>query len=293
MSDVTAYDLSSWRCGHYYFDQVGDITTLNIEHPKASCVISLFGGQVLSFTPVGQSDFLWLSQKGVFDATSPIRGGVPVCWPWFGNHHDGKSGKKSHGFARTTEWTLNSLVSDQSCAVVELQLFSDEETQPQFPFLFELKLRITIQEALRIELLTTNTGCSAFEFTGALHSYLSVSDLSQSSVLGLGKSCLDSVDHGVVKHVESPFTVEKAIDYVFANSAPVFVSSSTQLTQIQSEHASSWVVWSPWYEGASKMSDMDDAEYLNMLCIEPAILTQPIVLKSGQTHCLDLTISNQ
>lgn len=292
MIDIEDIKPITWQCGHYYLSRIDQVPTLNIEHPKAKCVISLFGGQVLSYTPAGGDDLLWLSKHAVFDGKTAIRGGIPICWPWFGNRHDGLNSKKSHGFARNSQWSLNSLSSNNEFAQVELSLSSNLETKSVFPFEFELTLIINIAETLDVQLYIKNLDESAFDFTTALHSYFKVSQLDQTAIFGLGPNCLDSVDKGNPITVAEPFYIKHALDYIFRNQSTITLEQPESGTLIESDNAASWVVWSPWQEGASNFEDMSVDEYQDMLCVEPAILTHPIVLKSGQTHRLDLSISH-
>ncbi|GAM64147.1 aldose 1-epimerase family protein yeaD [Vibrio ishigakensis] len=270
------------QSGSYQIDIKDKVEILKVSHPKADCEISLFGGQLLSFKPSSGREVFWLSELAKFDGNSAIRGGVPICWPWFGNR-----GKPSHGFARNSIWTLSRLESVESHAYVELVLTDTKETQTLFPYRFELRLKVTIAETLELKLEVTNLDVKAFEFTGALHSYFAVEDIHKERLHGLDEQCLDSVEQGGTIKVEAPFKLDKALDYVFENSPCTLGSAGLA---IESGSADSLVVWNPWQEGASKMTDMHDSDYNKMLCIEPAVFSQPIQLDSNQSFTLDLNV---
>ncbi len=285
---VTTY--SDWRCGRYQFTQRGDLPVLEIEHPLANCTISMFGAQVLSFCPAGGRELLWMSEGARFDGSTAIRGGIPICWPWFGNHHDGQNGKKSHGFARNSIWQLEKLRSDDSAAYIELGLSDSKYTYSQFPYRFSLKLQAVISQSLEVKLVIENQDRQPFEFTAALHGYFAVSDITQTRIVGLPNACLNSVDIGEEIVVEAPFTLGHALDYVFENQYPLELCSSF-ISRIESSHADSIVVWNPWFEGAREIQDMCERQYTKMVCIEPAILQKPVMLMPQQRFCLDLTVA--
>lgn len=281
---IKANPQGEWLSGAYSFDQLGEVSTLNVHHPKAECSIALQGAQILSFCPQDGKERLWLSQSAVFDGKTAIRGGIPICWPWFGNR-----GKPSHGFARISNWEVLRLTSNEKQAMVELGLQDSEQTKQLFPYQFQLRLTVVISETLDIKLAITNKDQRPFTFTGALHSYFAVSEVSDTQVIGLAQRCLNSVDNGKEIAVNTPLTFSHALDYVFSNQGQLEVRSGHNM-KLSSQGADSWVIWNPWAEGAELMTDMDGNDYHNMLCIEPAVFKTSPELQTGQTYILSLNI---
>jgi glucose-6-phosphate 1-epimerase len=281
--------LDDWRFGRCQVKNRDSIEVLEIEHPQARCEIALMGAQLLSYQPSGRADYLWLSEQAKFDGVTAIRGGVPICWPWFGKADKAGSQAPNHGFVRLMKWDVTKLISDESSAVVELKLNDSSATWEWFRYRFQLQLRVTIGESLKMELLIHNRDAHAFEFTGALHSYFRVSDIADCRVHGLSNQCLNGVSEGNTITVERPFRVEKALDYVFENPKQLSFESDDGLT-IHSQNADSIVVWNPWLEGAQSMHDMGDSEFRNMICLEPAIFKSAIKLAPNQSFMLDMKV---
>ena len=173
----------------------GGLPFIEISNAKASALISVYAGQVLSFQPVNEpDDLLFLSEKAYYQAGKAIKGGAPVCWPWFGADPQGL-GRPAHGFVRNRLWNV---VGSEATAAgdtkVTLGLMDTAETRTIWPHSFSLTLEITVGDSLNLELITRNTGTQAFCITQAFHTYFKVGDISQASVLGLeGTDYIDKV----------------------------------------------------------------------------------------------------
>ncbi|GAL28540.1 aldose 1-epimerase [Vibrio variabilis] len=288
---VSSLPLDDWRFGRCQINYRDSVEVLEIEHPQARCEIALMGAQLLSYQPSGRADYFWLSEQAKFDGVTAIRGGVPICWPWFGKANKVGSQAPSHGFARLMKWDVARLISDENSAVIELTLDDSSATWEWFPYRFQLQLKVTIGASLKMELVIHNRDAHVFEFTGALHSYFRVSDIADSRVHGLSNQCLNSVSEGVPIRVDRPFRVEKALDHVFENPRQFSLECDDGLT-IHSHNADSIVVWNPWLEGAQSMNDMGDSEFRTMICLEPAIFKNAVTLAPNQSFSLDMTVSH-
>jgi len=163
----------------------GGLRRLMVNTPLAEAEIYLHGAHVTHFQPRGQKPVLFMSGKSLFEAGKPIRGGVPICFPWFGPRQDGRPGQ-AHGFARLQEWVFTSAepVSD---GVVEVgfRLISNNATREQWDGDFEINYRVSVGMALGLELYVRNTSNQPMRFEEALHTYLAVSDVRQASIEGL------------------------------------------------------------------------------------------------------------
>ncbi|MDF5371937.1 D-hexose-6-phosphate mutarotase, partial [Vibrio parahaemolyticus] len=168
--------------------EVDQIKIIRVIHDKATAGISLHGGHVVSFTPEGQEDLIWMSEKAVFDGKAALRGGIPVCWPWFG-----RIAAPAHGFARTAEWELVEHRENHNGVIVELALFPTEEIHDIWPHMFDARLVIEVGDELKVTLKVMNIDDEAWTFSGALHTYLNVGDIKQAQTTGMGAEYIDSL----------------------------------------------------------------------------------------------------
>ncbi|MDF5612629.1 D-hexose-6-phosphate mutarotase, partial [Vibrio parahaemolyticus] len=172
--------------------------------------ISLYGGHVVSFTPEGQEDLIWMSEKAVFDGKAALRGGIPVCWPWFG-----RIAAPAHGFARTAEWELVEHRENHNGVIVELALFPTEEIHDIWPHMFDARLVIEVGDELKVTLKVMNIDDEAWTFSGALHTYLNVGDIKQAQTTGMGAEYIDSLKADAVCQGSDVLQLTDTIDRVY------------------------------------------------------------------------------
>lgn len=250
------------------------------------------GAHVASWTPSRQDPVLFVSRQAQFVEGKAIRGGVPICFPWFG---PGRSGDRTpaHGYARTTPWRLIS--SDDAVAVFAISEddFS-EEARAAFPYRFACEYTVTVGSTLTLELATTNTGDRPFELEEALHTYLAVGDLRSVSVDGLdGVDYVDKVTGEDSVRQDGPVTFHGETDRVYRSGEPLVVSDPVlgRKLHITMSGAANTVVWNPWTQKAKDMGDFADDEWTQMLCIEGAnALDDFVTVAPGQTHRISYTI---
>ncbi|MCD6365785.1 MAG: D-hexose-6-phosphate mutarotase, partial [Planctomycetes bacterium] len=177
------------------FEAVGDLTDIVIASPGGEARICLQGAHVTHWRPAGDRPVLWMSEKTLLEKGKAIRGGIPVCFPWFGPRRDDPQAPP-HGFARLMEWSVESISEETSgCVKAALVLKADETTKKYWPGQFELRLVVTVAKALTMTLETKNVGAEAFTITEALHTYLAVSDCRNVTITGLENTeYLDKVD---------------------------------------------------------------------------------------------------
>ncbi len=253
--------------------------------------IFLQGGQLTSWVPAGGQPVIWLSPAARFAAGKSIRGGVPVCWPWFGPHA-ADAAFPAHGFVRTLPWQMVATKSLEEGGVrLWLQLPQSDQPRQLWPHSSQLELRFTIGRTLDIELLTRNTGTASFTIGEALHSYFFVSDVRCITLHGLdGCVYLDKVEQGRRRQSSEPVTISAETDRVYLATTADCVIDDPGLERrirISKRGSSSTVVWNPWAEKAARLGDMGEDGYLNMLCVESGNAADDVVIiEPGSEHRL-------
>ena len=252
--------------------------------------IALQGAQVLTWAPVGQPAVVWLSPAAKFAAGKSLRGGAPVCWPWFGPHPDDPA-KPGHGFARNLDWQVVSAgrVSDGTRLV--LGFTPGPAQQALWPYEAELELAVTVGEKLLMELSTRNTGTIPLSITQALHTYFHVGDIAAARVEGLdGCEYIDKVDGGARRRQTGAVKVEGEVDRIYLGCPGETVIVDDALRRrirIGNRGSRSCVVWNPWAEKGAKFGDMGDDGYRRMLCVETTNAGDDVVtIASGKSFTL-------
>jgi glucose-6-phosphate 1-epimerase len=282
-------DIAQLNTDHGLADQLkivegkGGFPLIEINNAKASALISLYSGQVLSFHPKSETqDVMFLSDKAYYQAGKAIKGGIPICWPWFGPDPEGL-GRAAHGFVRNRMWNMvRSLTTANGETQVTLGLSDTPETQTIWPQAFELTLVVTVGESLTVELITSNKGDTPFTVTQALHTYFKVGDISQVQVLGLdGVQFLDKTDGGSEKTQVGAVTISREVDRVYTNVTAtelVIVDPSFERRiHITAQGSKTAIVWNPWVDITAGMADLDDNDYKGFICVETANAAEDVV----------------
>lgn len=257
------------------------------------------GAHIWAYQPDGQAPVLWMSAKSWFTDGQPIRGGVPVIFPWFGTGPRGDL-QPAHAFARLSTWHLSDIkdtLDRDGRLLVEYEL-DDAMTgsQEHFPYDYTAYLRAKFTpEYLGITLTMTNDGDEPFTFENALHTYLVVGDVRQVSVTGLeGATYLDKVagQAGLVQ--DGAVTITGETDRVYDSRGEVVLHDPVlgRTLVVSKSGSDSTVVWNPWVAKSAAMPDFGDDEWTGMICIEAAnALDKAITLLPGQTHQLKQRIT--
>ena len=262
-----------------------------ISNALGSGTLALQGAQLLTWTPAGQSEVVWLSPKARFVAGKAPRGGVPVCWPWFGPHGT-EAGFPAHGFARTAAWeVIESAALSDGALRLGFRLLRSESDAQLWPYATPLEIFYTFGAALEIELLTGNDGADSPVLGEALHTYFKVGDVRQARVLGLdGVEYHDKVDGGQRKRQSGPVTIGGEVDRVYLGTeSDCLIEDPVLSRRIRVEKRGSrvTVVWNPWVEKAAKLGDMEENGHFDMLCVESANTGEEAVhLAPGAEHRL-------
>jgi glucose-6-phosphate 1-epimerase len=269
----------------------GDLPVAEIQTPLTSARVALQGAHLLAWQPTGAQPVIWLSQAAIFAPGQPVRGGVPVCWPWFG----ARDGLPMHGFARTRLWQVRAASTDAAGQLVlRLGLQDDADTRALWNHAFDVELVLTLGATLSMSLVSRNTGDQTFTLTDALHTYFYVADIERTTVQGLDDcDYLDKV-HNFARARQSgavEFTGETDRIYVDTTADCVIEDRAAQRAiRVSKSGSSSTVVWNPWRDKV--FADMAAGEYQQMLCVETCNAgPDQITLAPGQSHALSAHIS--
>lgn len=273
----------------------GGLQRLVIHTMQADAEIYLHGAHVTQFKPQGNEPVLFMSGESLFEPGKPIRGGVPICFPWFGARQDGQPGSP-HGFARLVKWEL--VFAEQTSDVVEihLRLVSSDATRALWTGEFEADYRVRIGTTLGLELQVRNTGSQPLRIEEALHTYLAVSDVKQVSIEGLaGVSYFTAVGTPRTEtEFAAPIRITAETDRVYLNTQSTCVAHDPgwqrQLV-VEKNGSNATVVWNPWIAKAKAMPDFGDDEWPVMLCIETCnVRENAVTIAPGQSHTMGANI---
>ncbi len=276
--------------GHVAFKEIADgMIAAEVANTHAESLIALQGAHVMTFQPRGQEPVIWLSKFAKFAPGKSIRGGVPVCWPWFGSHaEDAKL--PGHGYARTVMWeVLETKVLPDGATFLRFGLVESDATRAQWPHPSSAQLEITVGAALRVELVTRNSGNAPFVLGEALHTYFHISDVAKMKIIGLdGCDYLDKVGAATRRTQQGAVVIASEVDRVYLNTRGEFLIEDGGLKRrirIASQNARSAVVWNPWIEKADKMGDFGPEGYRGMVCVETANAAENVVtVAPGAEH---------
>jgi glucose-6-phosphate 1-epimerase len=282
--------------GHLRFEPgVNGLTRAVIDNAHARARVYLHGAHVTAYEPVTDRPVLWLSDRARYRPGAAIRGGIPVCWPWFGPHPS-DADKPQHGFARLCSWRVtDTAVLGDGGTRIALGLSDDDARRAVWPHRFELALTVTVGRALSVELSARNTGNDPFSCTGALHTYLAVADVEQARVCGLdGTDYIDKLDGDARKTQRGDVVVSGAVDCIYLSAPPLRLLDrpGRRRIRISATGSGTTVVWNPWRELAAAMDDVPDDGYRRMLCVEAANARHDArSVAPGQVHTLSQTIA--
>lgn len=257
-----------------------------VDTPTCSGEMNDYGAQVTRWAPAGAEPVLYVSTAVRFEPGYAIRGGIPVCWPWFGpGRHEGM--EPSHGFVRTTAWELVDRVDEPDAVTFVHRITSAMATSAHFPHPYAVELRSRFGVTLEVSLTTTNTGELGFDYEEALHAYLVVGDVREVELEGLdGTPFFDKVTRSDRVNAGT-LVLEGETDSVFRTSGPVTLRDPVlgrRLT-ITTEGASDMVVWNPWEHKAKGVADIGDDDWKHFVCVEAAnVLGQAVTLEPGESH---------
>lgn len=274
----------------------GGLPCVDVNTPAVSGRVYFQGAHVTAWKPKGTADVLWTSAKSNWEAGKPIRGGVPLCFPWFGpNAADATL--PLHGFARLLPWELEATrAGDAGKVALVMVLRSSPATKTWWPHDFELRHRITFGDQLIMKLEVLNTGSAPFEIEEAQHTYFTIGDARQVQITGCEDvEYVDKVDNKKIKTQEGLVTFSGETDRVYTDARASNILIDPVLKRritIQKTDSRSTVIWNPWINKSKAMPDFGDDEWTGMCCIETAnVADAAVTVNPGQTHQMRTILS--
>ncbi|WP_101759984.1 D-hexose-6-phosphate mutarotase [Oceanicoccus sp. KOV_DT_Chl] len=284
-----------------------ELLAINIENDMAQATVFLQGAQLSHFQPKQQAQaVIWCSPDCDYRQGQSLRGGIPVCWPWFGDPSRnpeavqqlmGAEPLSAHGIVRNQLWDLRA-IEIVNTGHTRLTLSLTVENEPAWPYTCQLQLMIDISDQLQLHWQITNLSQQTLSFSGALHSYFAVSKISQLAVNGLENlNYIDCLDQWQLKSEAEPVIIDREVDRIYqqcSNRVSLLDSGWQRLIHIDSQGSNSAVLWNPWIEKAKRLSHYPDDAYQAMVCLETAnIVDDMVTLAAGASHQLSITISTE
>ncbi|MCF6339761.1 MAG: D-hexose-6-phosphate mutarotase [Sulfurimonas sp.] len=264
---------------------------IEVKNSKAKAKIALQGAHIFEYTRSDEEPILWISEASNFKYGESIRGGIPICWPWFGLAKD--KNLPQHGFVRIFIWEFhNTSEIDKNTTEIILKLKHSKQSLKLWSYKFELELKILISDNLTLMLKTKNLNDKPFTITQALHSYFNISHISEVSIKGFDKKpYLDALTMKQKKQ-NGDIIFNKEVDRVYQEvNDEISLKDKNRVISIKNIGSSSVVVWNPWIDKCKRMSAMNDDSYKTMVCIETAnAFDDKRVLKPNQSHTLEAVI---
>ena len=287
-------------------EQRDELPVLRIENAHASATIALQGAQLLEYTPRGKRPVIWLSANAEYKRGQGQRGGIPVCWPWFGASERNPAAVcastrgdnlPAHGLVRTRDWTLRSVSEREDATEIVLSFVSDAIVQRHWPHAAMLQLRVTVGATLCMELSTHNLDTQPLALSQALHTYFAISAVDNVTLTGFEDTrYIDTLDDwrehrqtGAIR-----FTAETDRIYLEVPREVRLHDSGWQRTiRLRTRNSTSAVVWNPWIEKSKRLSQFPLDAWRDMVCIETAnVLDDAVTLAPQAVHTLAVEIDS-
>ncbi|WP_426142445.1 D-hexose-6-phosphate mutarotase [Pseudomonas sp. DWP3-1-2] len=284
---------------------IGELPCWRIRHRDAELLVAQQGAHIVSYQVDGQPPLIWRNEQAVFKHGKAIRGGMPICWPWFGNlernpesvqaMRQSAEPAKAHGEVRTIDWELMGVGEDDDALLVEFIQPAAEGNLPGWPHNVGLKLSIRLDEALNVSLVTYNSGDEPVSFSQALHSYFAVSDVRQISVKGLeGLRYVETLENWEELEQAGPLQFASETDRIYLNTPDMLSIVDPQWQRkihICTSGSKSAVLWNPWTEKAKRLGDMAADGWQGMVCVETANVLDDIVnLAPEEMHVMAVSV---
>lgn len=286
-----------------------ELLAISIDNDSASATIFLQGAQLTHYQRHNEAAVIWCSETCDYQSGTPLRGGIPVCWPWFGQADKNPPQVRqqlplakapAHGFVRNRLWQVEEIKQPHP-HTTELTLSLDLSGQETdfWPFATKLNMHFIIGEQLNVSLSINNLSDHTVTFSGALHTYLAVNDISAVSINGLeGLGYIDCLRDWTPQQQQGPLRFDQETDRIYHGTgvSPITLvdNHGPRAIVLTCRGSNSAIVWNPWIEKARRLSNFPAEAYRKMLCIETANADRDIITLAPQkAHQLSLTISSQ
>ena len=259
----------------------GGLDILVINNTHAAAVVSLDGAHVMSYRPHGCQEVLWVSPGSAYELSNAMRGGIPVCWPWFANHPEDPNRMPIHGIVRTQRFNMIAArVLDDGGTQVCLTIGDTPATQALWPYAFRLEVVITVGTFLRVEWTAHNPGSQPYQYTGALHPYFAVSNVCDLALRGLeGTDYLDKYDENRRKHQDGPVRFPSSTDNVYLSTTSDMAIEDPgfrRTIHLRKHNSRTSVVWNPGLDDAA-MPDVGAGQHPYFVCVEAANAADDVI----------------
>lgn len=283
--------------------EMDQLACWRIRNGAAEVVVAEQGAQVLSYRQDEGAPVLWLSEEAAFEHGQAVRGGIPVCWPWFGDlarnpqpirdTYQGSQPAPAHGLVRNIDWVLKDSRSDADSATLEFACNASD--LPGWPHAVELSLQIRLDQRLHLTLTSRNQGGVPVTLSQALHSYFTISDIGQVAVEGLdGRPYIETLESWQQRQQQGELAFDGETDRIYLDLPPTLCLRDPGLNRritLESRGSRSAVLWNPWIAKAQRLSQFADDAWQRMVCIETAnVLDDMVQLAPGSSHTLSVSI---
>ena len=292
-------------------DQLSDMKYLSVEmrdalpvivirHADFSADLAIQGAQLLRFA-VQDSEWLWLSETAEYKTGTSLRGGIPICWPWFGDaaknppsvsNYINMDNPPAHGFARSQDWALGEVSESDSTIIINMLLENPAHTSWRGDA--SLSLQISMSASALTLALTTTAGQSEVTASQALHTYFPTVDITQTSISGLeGEHYIDALDSWVKKAQTGPVAFVEETDRIYTVKGNLTLQSPGKTMTLSGNNRTA-IVWNPWIEKGARLSQFEDDAWKRMFCVESAdVMDAAVSLSPGESHTLRMTLVNR
>ncbi|MHA3886377.1 D-hexose-6-phosphate mutarotase [Stutzerimonas degradans] len=279
-----------------------------IRRGDAELLVAEQGAQVLSYRQGDAAPLIWLSEQAEFKQGQSVRGGVPICWPWFGDlarnppavqaAYHSEQPAPFHGLVRALPWQLAEQRCEGDVALLEFRCTQAQAQLPGWPHAVELTLQIRLADRLRLTLTSHNRGDRPVAISQALHSYFAVSDIRQVEVEGLdGRPYVETLADWETRRQQGNLRFSGETDRIYLDlpaSLSVIDHGWNRRILLASSGSSSAVLWNPWIDKAQRLSSFANDAWQRMLCIETAnVLGDAFELQPGEQHAMSVEIHSQ
>ena len=286
--------------GHLSFDQHEGLTRVQVQLASAAATVYLHGAHVTHWQPAGQEPVIFLSDKSDFAPGKAIRGGVPICFPWFGPRSDGEAGP-SHGFARIQEWDLAFAAmipgADGDRVHLTFTLGPSELSRSLGFDHFRVAYEVIVGAKLTMRLTVANLGTETMKIEEALHSYFAVKDVRSTALTGLESASFRDKTDSLREKVTpaGPLVLTGETDRVFpasTSTVKIHDEGNARVITVDKTGSATTVVWNPWSDLAAKLADMPDDAWPGFVCVETAnAATEAITLTPGESHAMQCVVT--
>ena len=284
--------------------ELDELACWRVRTAHAELLVAQQGAQVLRYQPHGQQPVIWLSDEAGYKKGQSVRGGVPVCWPWFGDLarnpetiqtlHAGAPAP-AHGAARGLDWQLQGIDSEDEAVTLTFTFRPTVDALPNLPKGVQLSLAIRLDQRLTLTLTTLNGSDQPLPFSQALHTYFAVSDIHQAQIEGLQDTrYIETLEDWQQRQQQGAVSFTGETDRIYLDIPAELSIVDPQWQRrihLASSGSRSAVVWNPWIAKAQRLSQFAADAWTGMLCIETAnVLDDIVTLAPGAQHSMAVTL---